>query len=133
MNPSVTIKSARDGTRLTFSDATGESFVASLESAHFNGHVVVSTYHSGPPSLLFDGMAREWSGWDGKKEWAALEGELRITASSDHTGHIAVIVIMRNYCDPADWCLQATLELEAGQLEEWARAVRKVFDHVSAT
>jgi hypothetical protein len=129
MNPSVTIKSARDATRLTFSDAVGESFVASLESAHFQARVVVSIYVSGPPSLLFDEMAREWRGWEGKKEWAALEDELRITASSDRTGHVAVVIAMRNISDPPDWRLQATLELEAGQLEELASAMKKLFSH----
>ena len=132
MESSVTIKSAKDATRLIFSDAAGESFTAALESPHFSGRVVVSTYHSGPPSLLFDEMARDWQGWERKKEWAALEDELRLTASSDHTGHIELVVIMRDYSDPADWRLQATLELEAGQLEELARAVRRGFDHVPA-
>jgi len=127
MDKSVTIKSVKDATRLTFSEPAGESFMASLESVHFSGRVVVSTYHSGPPSLMFDDIARQWRGWDGKKEWAALEGQLRLTASSDLTGHIELLVIMRDYSDPAEWRLQATLLLEAGQLEELARAVKKVF------
>jgi hypothetical protein len=130
MDKSVTIQSAKDATRLSFSNAVGESFTAVLESSHFSGRVVVSTYHSGPPSLLFEKMAREWRGWEGKKEWTALEDELRLTASTDLTGHTELLVIMRDYSDPADSRLQATLQLEAGQLEELARAMTRVFQHV---
>ena len=130
MEPSATIKSADDATRLIFFDASGESFTAALESAQFSGRVLVSTYHSGPPSLLFENMARQWRGWEGEKQWAALEDELRLTASSDLTGHIELTVAMRDYSSPADWGLRATLRLEAGQLEEMARAVKKVFQHV---
>ena len=131
MNAFVTIKSSVDSTHLTFAEASGESFTATLESANFTGRVIVSTYHSGPPSLLFEEMARDWRGWDSKKEWAALEEELRMTASSDHTGHTALKVTMRNYCDPTDWRLEATLMLEGGQLEELARTTKKFFESVS--
>ena len=127
MESSVTVKSARDYTCLTFSDVAGETFTAVLESPHFSGRVVVSTYHSGPPDLLFAQMALEWRGWEGTKVWAALEDELRLTAISDLSGHTKLAVVMRNYCDPADWRLQATLELEAGQLAALARAVRATF------
>lgn len=124
---SVTVKSARDATRLTFTYSSGESFIASLHSAHFSGRVVASTYRSGPPSLLFDDMAAHWRGWQNPKEWATLEDDLRLTATSDPLGHIELEVIMRADSDPAGWRLVATLELPAGELEQVARSVRTVF------
>lgn len=127
MESSVIIKSSRDGTRLSFSDVSGESFSAQIESTHFSGSVVASTYHCGPPSLLFNEIAREWRGWEGEKSWACLEDELRLTAKADSTGHIELEVVMRNYCDPSNWLLKATLALEAGQLEFLATAVGDVF------
>jgi hypothetical protein len=84
-------------------------------------------YHSGPPSALFDEMARDWMGWQGTKTWVALEDELRIEATEDLTGHISLLVTMRDSYDLANWRLKATLELEAGQLPDLAKAVRKVF------
>jgi hypothetical protein len=128
MKPSVTIMSARDGTKLTFSDVTKNSFLASLENLKFSGCVVVSTYLSGPPSLLFEEMALQWRGWEGKKEWAALEGELRLTATSDHTGHIELVVVMGDFANPANWQLEASLQLEAGQLEQLARSTTALFN-----
>jgi hypothetical protein len=129
MENSVTIKSSKDATRLVFTDVTKESFSAILESVKFSGRTSVSTYHSGPPSALFDEMARDWMGWEGTKTWASLEHELRIEATEDLTGHISLVVIMRDCCDPADWRLKATLELEAGQLSDLSKAVRKAFQN----
>lgn len=126
----VTIRSTSDATRLTFSDAVGESFTAFIENAHFSGRVVVSTYISGPPSLLFEEMAREWRGWKGEKEWVDLDDNLRLTATTDLTGHTSLHVIMRDYSCSTDWRLQATLILEAGQLAEMARAMKKIFAHI---
>jgi hypothetical protein len=124
---SVTIKSAKDATRLTLTRTSGEEFTAALQSAHFSGRVVASTYFSGPPSLLFDDVAANWRGWKGEKEWAALEDNLRLTATSDSLGHITLTVAMRGYSDPADWRLTGGLELLAGELEALARSVRDVF------
>ncbi len=127
MDDFVTIKSANDATRLTFGNAAAGSFTTTLESARFSGRVEVSTYISGSPSRLFEEIAREWRGWDGEKDWAALDDELRLTASSDHTGHTTLVVVMHDHDSPENWRLEAKLVLEAGQLEDLARAVRKVF------
>ena len=127
MDNPFTVRSSRDTTRLIFSDVTKESFSAVLEGANFSGRASVSLYMSGPPSALFDEMARDWKGWKGTKTWAALEDELRIEASADSTGHISLAVTMRDYNDPSNWRLKATLDLEAGQLPELAKAVAKAF------
>lgn len=82
---------------------------------------------AGPPNTLFDEMAREWKGWKGTKTWASLEDELRMEASADSTGHVSLAVTMRDYSDPAEWRLKATLDLEAGQLPELAKSVAKAF------
>jgi uncharacterized protein DUF6228 len=127
MEESVTIKSVKDATRLTLSKAVGDRFETKLESIDFSGRVIASTYVVGSPSELFDEMARDWKGWQGTKEWVPLENEMSLTASSDQTRHISLRVAMRAPCDPADWGLTATLELEAGGLAELARTVRKFF------
>jgi hypothetical protein len=132
MSQSLTIGSANDATRLTFSDVDGESFCAALESAAFAGRVLASTYFSGPPSLLFSEMAANWRGWAGVKEWAALDDDLRLSATADRTGHIALEVTMRACGTAADWQLVATLHLEAGQLESLSRGMSDLFVHLRA-
>ena len=98
-----------------------------MESPFFFGRVIVSTYHSGPPSLLFEELARQWRGWEREKQWAALEDELRLTATCDHTGHITLKVILRDSGHANGWRLNASLELEAGQLESLAHLLSKMF------
>ena len=116
---SVEIKSCYDSTTLIFTllgDDHGETaFSAEISNAPFNGRVESSTWHVGPPTLLFQEMARDWKGWSGKKEWAALEGELRLTATSDSSGHITVAVYL-SY-QSGDFTASATISLEAGQLD----------------
>jgi hypothetical protein len=65
-------------------------FVAAIKGAPFVGKVRSSTYFSGPPSLLFRDMAESWKGWNGEKVWAALDGELRITATSSSLGLLVI-------------------------------------------
>jgi hypothetical protein len=74
--------------------------------------------------LLFDQMAPDWRGWDGKREWTALDDEFRLTAKSIHTGHIEHVAIMLHHSDLANWRLEATRESEPGQLDELARAAK---------
>ena len=131
MKESITIKSAKDGSTLTFSELSGESFAAELTSPSFSGRVVASTYHSGAPSLLFESIAPDWCGWSGFKEWAALGDDLRLRATSDLTGHVSLSVIMRVY-DGEEWRLQGWLTLEAGQLGMLSGSVRRFFAHDAA-
>ena len=127
MDNGVSVKSSRDTARLILSDVTKESFTALLEGGKFSGCTLVNMYMSGPPSTLFDEMARDWKGWTGTKTWAALEDELRMEATADSTGHVSLVVTMRDYTEPTNWRLKATLDLKAGQLQELARAVAKAF------
>ena len=117
--PSVEIKSCCDPTTLTFTrlgDDHGElAFSAQISCAPFNGCVESSTWHVGPPTLLFQEMARDWKGWRGKKEWQALAGELRLTATCDSRGHIALAVHLSR--DSGEFTASATIALEAGQLD----------------
>lgn len=121
--------SSRGTTRLIFTEVTGDSFSAVLEGSNFSGRTTVSLYMAGPPSALFDEMARDWKGWKGTKTWAALEDELRLEASADSTGHISLVVTIRDYNDPAEWRLKATLDLEADQLPELAKSVAKALQN----
>ena len=51
-------------------------FIATLLDPPFYGEVGASTYVIGPVSAFFCEMAEAWTGWDGVKRWASLDGEL---------------------------------------------------------
>ena len=121
MEHSTTIKSAHDGTALEFSDFAGSYYRVRLSGPNFNGVCQVYAYEPGTgPDKFFRDLAADWRGWQGKKEWSSLEGELRFSATSDSTGHTNLSVWLRSGPYPFDWSLSGVLLLEAGNLEQIA-------------
>ena len=125
----IEIKSCDDATTLTFKivdgNEEGSNFVASVTGAPFIGEVTTTTYFVGPPSLLFRDMADNWQGWKGEKVWGALDGEFTRTATATSLGRIKVIVELVEMAGA--FRLEATLALEAGQLEKISKRVESVF------
>lgn len=121
----VELKASEDGATLTFAvtsrSSEETSFDVLVKTPWFSGKAPASTYFSGSPAMLFREMASEWKGWEKPKTWADLEDRVRLSATSDSTGHIRVAVELRG----ADYesGLKATLVYEAGQLERMASDV----------
>lgn len=84
---------------------------------------------------LFEQLARDWKGWEGKREWSSIEGELTLAFSSDNTGHIHVDVVVRNSEIDRDWSLvlKPLLLIPAGELDQIAKRARAVFLPTQAT
>src|ERR1700733_10539260 len=90
---SSVLTSAHDGTALAFSEHSGGYYRVSLSGPSVRGSCVV--YASEPAAHLggfFRDLAMNWRGWQGKKEWSSLEGELSFSAMSDSKGHASVTV-----------------------------------------
>src|SRR5262249_32127444 len=83
------------------------------------------------PAVLFADMARQWSGWPGKLTWESVLGELSLTCSHDRRGHITIRVNLRSAQipdqTPDDWIVNASVFIEAGQLEALARRAKQFF------
>lgn len=127
---SVTIRSCRDGTELTLSTEdfpASEKLDVSLSGPCCSAHLATSTYNNGSPALLFRKVAAKWRGWDGELWWSTLEGDFKMTATSDRLGHIALLVEMKSDACPRNWELKARLDLEASALEQLYRSVSAVF------
>lgn len=125
----IEIKSCDDSTTLTLkiigANEESSKFVASVTGAPFIGEVATTTYFVGSPSLLFRDMADNWQGWKGDKVWGALDGELTLTATATSLGCVTLIVEMTERAGA--FRLQATLGLEAGQLETISKRVESLF------
>jgi hypothetical protein len=80
---------------------------------------------------LFEAMASDWRGWSGAKCWESLEGELKLTATHDGLGHIALDVVLGPLYE--EWKAQGTLVLEAGSLDAPASHLRDFVAAVSET
>src|SRR5690348_17557308 len=112
MRDPTVIKSANHGTALELFDHNADYFSVRLNGPDFHG---VGRVYAYPPTGLdtfFQDLAVHWRGWGGKMEWASLEGELSLTATSDSTGHTNLAVRLRSGPYPFDWTLTAVLVIE---------------------
>ena len=71
---------------------------------------------------FFNELSANWKGWEGDKSWASMEGEFKIEATTNRTGHVVIKVTtnQNNYA----WHVIAELAIEAGQLESAAKHLR---------
>jgi hypothetical protein len=130
------ITSVTDGDYLEFhgtiprnlSGYDGTGFRVSWNSSALNATVDVYDIQPHTWSKLFRDLADNWRGWSGTKEHKSLEGHLRLSCRIDSTGHVKLRVSLRGGdLFASDWQTEATLELEAGQLEGLAQEARKFF------
>jgi hypothetical protein len=123
------IKSSSAGRELVFSDAQWtrdelSAFTASICTEAMRASTEVYVYGGRSPLELFEGMAHEWRGWQGSKEWASLEGELTLSAIHNGLGTITLQARLAHL----DWDARADLELDAGShLESAVKTLRSFF------
>jgi hypothetical protein len=123
---SVTIKSAKGRRSLIFSNRSGDYFDVELAGDAVSAKKRVWGYTDTDfLAGLFESIARDWKGWDGERQWAAIEGDLSISASSDKLGHIRLAVVIRNNDLEDDWQLDVPIFLDAGGLDNIASNVRR--------
>ena len=126
------IKSAHGGTTLEFSDYVDGYYKVKLCGSDYNGTALVYADEAAHLGAFFRELATHWRGWEGKKEWGSLQGELGLAAAIDSTGHVSLSVRVHSGPYLYDWLLTATLLIEAGQLEQVAVLMEKFVSHDGA-
>ncbi|MEO0453681.1 MAG: DUF6228 family protein [Verrucomicrobiota bacterium] len=125
---SAIIKSTRSGRTLTFSNRNGDYFDTELAGDSISAKKGIWGYTDTAFLIdLFDSFTRDWKGWDGERHWAAIEGDLDLTATSDNLGHIRLDVVLLNNSPEDDLKADAQVYLDAGSLDTLANKVRKFF------
>lgn len=108
-------------------DGWVNAYVVELVARDLRASVLVENPGYGhPPTQLLKSLVPCWRGWEGRKRWTAMEGELEIDATSDRTGHITLLLSIPGN-DAVPWSAQAKILLEAGQLEEVSAAAEVFF------
>lgn len=119
----------RVGIRLYHPDRDSQGnlhcFFVEVVSPTIQAHTRVYVYRSHDLVALFDELAGEWRGWDGAKEWESLEGELKLSCTTDGKGHVDIAIVVKESHYPESWQVDAIALVEAGQLEDLARAARE--------
>lgn len=105
-----------------------ESYTLDLEAPDFRASVRVSNPGYGlPPSVLFERLASQWTGWKGTEEWKSMEGELVISATCDRTGHVNLLFTLPVSAQSCYWSASAHVFLEVGLLENLSREAHDFF------
>lgn len=116
------------------SDLVVDTVIASLQSGTLSASKqVVHSYASGFADLVafFDGLSRDWRGWDGERRWDALEGDLSIQATHEYQ-HVQLRVTIRTLgpgWGNLGWEATASLTLDPGeQLSQIPADLARLFD-----
>jgi hypothetical protein len=127
---SFSIRSVSSDSELMFKAHESSShFVVELRQRDLIVTREVYCYPGDPtPWVLFSDLAAQSKPWQEPKVWESLEGELRIEAKSDSTGHIYLGVMFSKHEGEEPWRVQSMLLTEFGQLPTIA-ANAKVFVH----
>lgn len=122
--------STPDGSSLNFTllsvSDRDTTFLVGLRTPWLTVNSEATTYINGPPSSLFTEIAAHWSGWEGKKTWSELEDRVSFIATSDSTGHVTLLTVIRgpNHED----MVEVQLIYEAGSLESMAKKLSNLFE-----
>jgi hypothetical protein len=123
-----------DGVTLRFHsrrfDETGwlAEYAVSGEARNFRASLTVENQPFGSsPAAFFADIASNWRGWDGEKAWRAAEGEYRLSATTDSTGHITVTVFLDRFAVPPTWNAVFSVLLEAEGVDGLAARASEFF------
>ena len=82
----------------------------------------------GPGGLVgfFEGLAANWRGWAGSRDWFDSEDHIRLSATHDGKGTISIRVDCRLHdgTSPGSWRLHLTLGVDPGSLDATVEALR---------
>ena len=74
---------------------------------------------------FFEDIAQNWKGFEGTKQYSSLEGELKIDATSDTSGHTYLKIDLRS--NKQDWQVRGDFVLVAGQLDTIVKDLQSFF------
>lgn len=123
MTEPLTISSQDPGATLQLRAYDRDYIVVELRRSGLQAAARVGTYMSDGLGDFFGQLADDWRGWTGEREWESLEGELRLRAEADRTGHVYLRIRLQGGA-PDRWTVDALLVLEAGQLQRMAMEAR---------
>ncbi|MDA0169444.1 DUF6228 family protein [Solirubrobacter taibaiensis] len=122
----LAIKSNNAGDRLVIEPDRPDYWTATLQCSELHARRRFYELRIDSLPLFLDGLASNWRGWEGERNWKSLESDVEITATHNGRGNIALVVTLRNDVVDSDvtsgWTVRALLTLDAGTaLDQLAR------------
>lgn len=134
---SSNIGNERERASLTLGPYASDSFRAEVRRDRLHAATdIITRVRRGHPSDgladYFAGLAANWQGWSGPREWSSFESDLKLSAQNHQTGHIHLHVHL-NHGAPPYWEVDFELGLEAGELERLTGEARAFEQSAHAT
>jgi hypothetical protein len=106
-------------------------FELALHDLTARGVIESTDWGGAAPRLVsfLEEMARDWRGWPGERTWRDDGPQVRLTATHDGKGIIALEVETSTTIGvegPGTWTLRVVLALEPGSLDDLARSVARL-------
>ena len=76
---------------------------------------------------FFDGLARDWKGWEGTRHWSSLEGEFELEFRHDGIGHAETVATIHSNRHGHGWSGEIRFDIAAGELERIAKDINRFF------
>ncbi|MFN2556429.1 MAG: DUF6228 family protein [Nitriliruptorales bacterium] len=89
------------------------TYDATLTVAGMHATTAVYTYGDDGLPDFFRALAESWRGWEGKREWNSLEGQLNFDAESDRLGHVTLRASLRPSAYPHTWSAALSLSIDS--------------------
>jgi hypothetical protein len=129
MSEPIKLKSSTSPATVEFRRGAADRFGVQVERPELTAAVEVYCIDGfrDPLSLVefLDGIARDWRGWEGTRNWSALEGEFSLSCRADRLGHIYMTVRLGGQIESEPWSVEFQINTEASQIEPLARAMRR--------
>jgi hypothetical protein len=111
-------------------DGAGETqLTVRIDAGTLHATADVPITEWGPdPVEFFAGLAKDWRGWEGPREWWT-EG-LALTCRHDGVGHVTIDAVVGGGAAPThdDWTVHASVSVEPGALVGIAAQFRRLLD-----
>ena len=103
-------------------------FTASIEGVNVSATSRIYAFMSDSIIGFFETFARQWKSGEVPTQWWSPERALSLIAACDSLGHISLVVLLAPDCY-CHWQLKTELVLEAGQLDEIVRQIKRFWTY----
>jgi hypothetical protein len=110
---------------LHFTEASSDSVLVTLIKPGFQHSVRVALLTTLDLIPIFDALALEKQGWDGKKEWESLEKQLHLWISCSPDGLVTFRVRLQEQASLTAWASEGAVFLAYSRLDGLAAAMKR--------
>ena len=76
----------------------------------------------------FEGMARDWKGWNGARAWSTVESDFELVATNDGVSTVTLkVTLNKDDGSAGPWSFAVDVKIDLGDLNRIAEELRALF------